>query len=75
MEKVDVRVAVVCINAENGSPEVPVFTVKVTPEQYDLGEHYDAAKKLAAEIYEGPFICFDSTEIGALERALVAMRG
>lgn len=63
---VDMQVAVACVNAV-GVSDMPIFTVKATREEYDLGVHYDKAKDLAEEArYEGPFVCFDAAEHGAV---------
>ncbi|MCF5091302.1 hypothetical protein GIW57_14130 [Stenotrophomonas sp. PA-6-5C] len=62
----EMQVAVVCVGA-SGSPDVPVFKVKITQKEYDLGIHYDKARDLAEEArYEGPFICFDAAEYGPI---------
>lgn len=60
------QVAVACFNA-SGKPDMPVFTVRITEEEYDRGAHYDKAETLAqvAE-YDGPFVCFDAAEQGAI---------
>jgi len=59
-------IAVACRNA-SGMADMPVFTVRVTQEEYDLGIHYGQAEALAAAAgYEGPFICFDTTEQPAI---------
>src|SRR3546814_6766720 len=64
--EIEMQVAVVCIGA-SGGPDVPVFKVRITQEEYDLGIHYDKAKDLAEEArYEGPFICFDAAEYGPI---------
>lgn len=64
--EIEMQVAVVCIGA-SGSPNVPVFKVRITQEEYDLGIHYDKARDLAEEArYEGPFICFDAAEHGPI---------
>ncbi|CAP41397.1 MULTISPECIES: hypothetical protein [Alcaligenaceae] len=64
--EIEMQVAVACIDA-SGSPDVPVFKVRITQEEYDLGIHYDKAKDLAEEArYEGPFICFDAAEYGPI---------
>ena len=64
--EIEMQVAVVCIGA-SGSPNVPVFKVRITQEEYDLGIHYDKARDLAEEArYEGPFICFDAAEYGPI---------
>lgn len=60
--EIEMQVAVACIGAY-GSPDVPVFKVRITQEEYNLGSHYDKAKDLAEEArYEGPFVCFDAAE-------------
>ncbi|HHE8522170.1 hypothetical protein [Pseudomonas aeruginosa] len=64
--EIEMQVAVACIGA-SGSPDVPVFKVRITREEYDLGIHYDKAKDLAEEArYEGPFICYDAAEYGPI---------
>lgn len=45
---VEMQVAVACVNAV-GVSDMPIFTVKATREEYDLGVHYDKAKDLAEE--------------------------
>ena len=63
-------VAVACINA-SGVADMPVFEVCLTQHEYELGNHYEIAEKIAEEEgYEGPFVCFDAEEIGALKTAL-----
>lgn len=60
--EIEMQVAVACIGA-SGSPDVPIFKVRVTEEEYDLGIHYDKARDLAEDArYEGPFLCFDAAE-------------
>ncbi|AOY95919.1 hypothetical protein NK553_18770 [Pseudomonas sp. ZM23] len=64
--EIEMQVAVACIDA-SGSPDMPVFKVRITQGEYDLGIHYDKAKDLAEEArYEGPFICFDAAEHGPI---------
>lgn len=64
--EIEVQVAVACANAY-GSPDVLVFKVRITQEEYDLGIYYDKAKGLAEDArYEGPFICFDAAEYGPI---------
>ncbi|EIK52057.1 hypothetical protein YO5_00565 [Stutzerimonas stutzeri TS44] len=64
--EIEMQVAVACTNA-SGSPDVPVFKVRITQEEYDLGIHYAKAKDLAEEArYEGPFVCFDAAEYGLI---------
>jgi len=64
--EIEMQVAVACIGA-SGSPDVPVFKVRITQEEYDLGIHYDKAKDLAEDArYEGPFVCFDAAEYGPI---------
>ncbi|EJV1369463.1 hypothetical protein RXE43_006433 [Pseudomonas aeruginosa] len=68
--EVVLQVAVACANA-SGMPDMPIFTVRATQEEYDLGVHYDKAKDLAEEArYEGPFVCFDAAEQGAILSAV-----
>ncbi|EML5399117.1 hypothetical protein RI828_001457 [Pseudomonas aeruginosa] len=56
------RIAVACRNA-SGIPDMPIFSIATSPEEYDQGIHYDKAIELAEEAgYEGPFICFDAHE-------------
>ncbi|MDT8513140.1 hypothetical protein [Pseudomonas aeruginosa] len=60
--EIESQVAIACINA-SGMSEMPIFTVRTTQEEYDLGIHRDKAKDLAEEArYEGPFVCFDAAE-------------
>ncbi|AUT46324.1 hypothetical protein [Achromobacter sp. AONIH1] len=64
--EIEMQVAVACIGA-SGSPDVPIFKVRITQEEYDLGIHYDKARDLAEDArYEGPFICFDAAEYGPI---------
>lgn len=42
------HIAVACRNA-SGIPDMPIFTVTVTDEEYDLGIHYDKAQALAED--------------------------
>src|SRR3546814_11909698 len=73
--EIEMQVAVVCIGA-SGGPDVPVFKVRITQEEYDLGIHYDKARDLAEEArYEGPFICFDAAEYGSSEEGRVGKEG
>lgn len=56
------HIAVACRNA-SGMLDMPIFTVTVTDEEYDLGIHYDKAQALAEDAgYEEPFLCYDDTE-------------
>ena len=67
----NMHIAVACRNA-SGMPDVPVFTVAVTPRDIEEGTHYDKAIALAEDArYEGPFVCFDAEEAGPI---LVAAR-
>ena len=60
--EIEMQVAVACVDA-SGSPDMPIFKVRITQEEYDLGIHYDKARELAEEArYEGPFVCFDAAE-------------
>lgn len=53
-----------------GAPTMQRCSVKVTQEQYDLGEHYDMAEDILSEgDYEGPFVHFDRTEVGDIVQA------
>ncbi len=55
-------VAVVC-TACNGAPDVFLAVVNCSEEQYDNGDHYDTATRMARdEGYEAPFKCFDNSE-------------
>ncbi|EMQ8858225.1 hypothetical protein MML34_000462 [Pseudomonas aeruginosa] len=64
--EIESQVAIACINA-SGMSEMPIFTVRTTQEEYDLGIHRDKAKDLAEEAgYEWPFVCFDAAEQGAI---------
>ena len=64
------HVAVACRNA-SGMPDMPVFTVTVTDEEYELGIHYDKAEALADEEgYEEPFISYDYSEQKAIKLAV-----
>lgn len=59
-----------CRNA-SGMAAMPVFTLTVTEEEYDLGVHYDKAETMvAAAGYESPFIRFDNTEHGVIVSAV-----
>ncbi len=56
------RIAVACRDV-SGFPDMPIFTITTTPEEYDQGIHYKKAEELAEEAgYESPFICFDAQE-------------
>jgi hypothetical protein len=58
----DYRCAIVCHNA-NGQPDLVRCRVRATREQYQDGQHYEAAKNWAKENgYEGPFIVFDEND-------------
>lgn len=63
MDRLSVKMLVACSNA-NGSPELLPLNVLVTQDEYDLGYHYDAAR-IYCDVngYEGPYVCFDNTEI------------
>lgn len=64
-----VKVAVACTDS-NGAPTIYIVTISVSQEQYALGEHCDLAEVAAAEDgYEGPFICFDDTEVHSIINA------
>ena len=64
--EIEMQVAVACIGA-SGSPDVPVFKIRITQEEYNLGIHYNKAKDLTEDArYEGPFICFDAAEYGPI---------
>ncbi|MFW7348460.1 MAG: hypothetical protein ACODTU_20470 [Pigmentiphaga sp.] len=65
-KEIEMQVAVACANAF-GIPDMPVFKARVTQEEYDLGVHYEKAKSLAGKAgYEGPFVCYDVAEYGAI---------
>ncbi len=60
------HIAVACRNA-SGMADMPIFTVTVTDEEYDLGIHYEKAEASAEEAgYEKPFVCFDDAEQDAI---------
>ncbi|NPX93941.1 hypothetical protein DZ977_003380 [Pseudomonas aeruginosa] len=64
--EIEMQVAVACVDA-SGSPDMPIFKVRITQEEYDLGIHYDKARELAEEArHEGPFVCFDTAEYGPI---------
>lgn len=64
--EIEMQVAVACVDA-SGTPNMPVFKVRTTQEEYDQGAHYHKAKDLAEEArYEGPFVCFDAAEYGPI---------
>ena len=63
------RIAVACRNA-SGMADLPIFTVHVTAEEYELGIHYELAEALAEDAdYEKPFVSFDYTEQNAIVSA------
>jgi hypothetical protein len=58
----DIRCVVACKNA-SGQPDFFACTVKASPEEYDNGEHYEAAQRAAeGEGYEGPFVVYDQND-------------
>lgn len=60
------RIAVACRNA-SGMADMPIFTVTITDEEYDLGIHYEKAEASAVDAgYEKPFVCFDDAEQDAI---------
>lgn len=60
------QIAAACRSA-SGMADMPIFTITVTEEEYDLGLHYDKAEALAESLgYEKPFVCFDATEQAAI---------
>jgi len=62
-------VAIAC-TCSDGSPTIAMFETVVTQNQYDLGDHYENAIKLARdEGYSGPFVCFDNSEHDQIEYA------
>ena len=64
--EIEMQVAVACVDV-SGTPDMPVFKVRTTQEEYDQGAHYYKAKDLAEEArYEGPFVCFDAAEYGPI---------
>lgn len=64
--EIEMQVAVASVNA-SGLADMPVFRVRITQKEYDLGIHYDKAKTMAEEArYEAPFVCFDPAEQGAI---------
>lgn len=68
-------VAVACRNA-SGEADLPVFEIKVSQHDYDLGLHYDLAEANAeAAGYERPFVCFDEAEQPAVKRAVAVFDG
>jgi hypothetical protein len=68
MKKTAQKVAVAGTNA-NGEADLVVVTVDVTPEDYNLGKHYDLAEAKAVELgYDAPFVCFDETEQANIHR-------
>ena len=57
-----VKVMVACSNA-SGEPDFYFVKVRCTQEQYDNGDHYDAAKDAASERdYEGAMVAFDEND-------------
>ncbi|EZO23261.1 hypothetical protein [Pseudomonas aeruginosa] len=72
--EIEMQVAVACVDA-SGAPDMPVFKVSITQEEYDQGVHYDKAKVLAEDAqYEGPFVSFDAAEHGAILTAARELR-
>jgi hypothetical protein len=58
----DIRCVVACKNA-SGQPDFFGCTLTATQEEYDNGEHYDAAAVAAEEEgYEGPFVVYDEND-------------
>ena len=75
MEKKNVRVLVACTNA-NGSPDFHLFIGQVGEAEIGNGGHYELAKESAAEEgCQGPFVCFDETEFGAIKRQFSTVIG
>ncbi len=59
-------VAVAC-TASDGSPDIALYTIECTQEEYTGGTHYDKAIDMARdEGYDGPFKCFDNSEHEAI---------
>lgn len=57
-----IKVVVACTNA-NGEPDFTFCVVKHRQEQYDEGDHYDAAINQACENgYEGDMVCYDQND-------------
>ncbi|MFA7219056.1 MAG: hypothetical protein WC119_00830 [Synergistaceae bacterium] len=56
-----VKCTVACVNA-NGEPDFHFVTVKCTQEQYDNGDHYDAAKQDAEKEGYEPFLAYDEND-------------
>lgn len=58
----EVRCVLACINA-NGEPDFAFVNVWCSSDQYDDGEHYEAAKAWAKDnYYGGPFVVFDEID-------------
>ncbi|MCL1960604.1 MAG: hypothetical protein FWG56_02220 [Desulfovibrionaceae bacterium] len=71
--EIEMRIAIACVNA-SGTSDLPIFTVKATQEEYDLGIHYDKAETLAEEAgYEKPFVCFDAAQQHAITTCAIAL--
>jgi hypothetical protein len=55
---------VIAVTADrSGSPNFASVTVECSQEQYDSGDHYDAARNWASgEGYDGPFVVYDQND-------------
>lgn len=60
------KVAVACRNA-SGVPDMVLLEVEASQEAIATGEHYELAQDMAQDRrYEGPYVCFDPSEFGAI---------
>jgi hypothetical protein len=58
-----VTCVVACANS-NGEPDFYPCIVDCSQEQYDNGEHYDAAKDAAADAGYEPYLAYDHNDAG-----------
>lgn len=62
-EVLHVKTVTACTNSE-GSPDFTFSVIRCTQDQYDEGDHYEAAKDQAREDgYEGEMVVFDENDI------------
>lgn len=66
-----IDIVVACTNA-NGDADLFFFKMELENDQYDLGEHYEAAKNYADDQgYEGEMVVFDNSMPKALHDIFV----
>lgn len=65
-------IAIACFNP-SGFPELIFTEIKATDSQIETGDHHLLAEKIAlSNSYNGPFVCFDESDMPAFIKRAIA---